>query len=141
MIISTEIDGTHLVPDAAHPDVKLSLNIHNNGTKDVVIRFMSGQMFDIRLYDAKHTEIRCWSDEQMFMQMLQEVRISPGQSQQFSGELPLSHRDGKPLEIGSYFLEFEVTGSMAPEASAFTPTRIKTLTPIYIDQRMTAFSS
>ncbi|QGX38251.1 BsuPI-related putative proteinase inhibitor [Permianibacter aggregans] len=138
MKITTELNALHLVPSETKPTVNIRMTISNDSNRDIVLRFNSGQQFDIILRSAEGDEIRRWSDDMMFMQMLNETIISPNSSETFAGDLLLLDRQEQPLPIGSYLLEFELKGSPAPDAGAFKTTTIKSILPLFIDQRMRA---
>ena len=136
MKITTELDALHLVPSETKPTVNVRMTIANDSNRDIVLCFNSGQHFDIILRSAEGDEIRRWSDDMMFMQMLNETIISPNSSESFAGDLLLLDRQERPLPIGSYLLEFELKGSPAPEAGAFQPLKIRTILPLFIDRQV-----
>lgn len=136
MKITTDLDSLHVVASGTKPTINVRMTITNDSNRDIVLRFSSGQQFDITLRNADGDEIRRWSDGMMFMQMLNETVMSPNGSETFAGDLLLLDRQEQPLPIGSYFLEFELKGSPAPEASAFQPLTIRSTIPLFVDKQM-----
>jgi hypothetical protein len=64
--------------------VTMSLTIHNNTDRSIVISHTSGQKFDFKLFDAKGSNVYTWSADKMFIQVLNETTIGAGEEIVFS---------------------------------------------------------
>ena len=65
----------------------MSLTIRNNTDKAVVLSHTSGQKYDFKLFDAEGNNVYTWSADKMFMALVSETEIGPGQEIIFSDTL------------------------------------------------------
>lgn len=65
----------------------MSLTISNHTDQTVVIRHTSGQKYDFSLFDAQGNTLYTWSSDKMFMALMGETEIGPGEELVFSDTL------------------------------------------------------
>lgn len=65
----------------------MSLTIHNGTDETVAIHHTSGQKYDFQLFDAEGDPLYTWSADKMFMQLVSETEIEPGEEVVFSETL------------------------------------------------------
>ncbi|MEA4934434.1 MAG: BsuPI-related putative proteinase inhibitor [Lawsonibacter sp.] len=65
----------------------MSLTIRNHTDQMVVIHHTSGQKYDFRLFDAQGNNVYTWSRDKMFMALMSETEIGPGEELVFSDTL------------------------------------------------------
>ncbi|WP_435363700.1 BsuPI-related putative proteinase inhibitor [Haloarchaeobius sp. DYHT-AS-18] len=66
--------------EAASTDdgVTFTFTVENTGSDPVELQFADGQTHDVLVIEDGDTQVWCWSEGQMFMQMLQQETIAPG---------------------------------------------------------------
>ncbi|TQV88394.1 BsuPI-related putative proteinase inhibitor [Aliikangiella coralliicola] len=74
------------------------------------LTFNSGQRFDIELYNEHGEMVNCWSDNRVFIQMMQTISLNPGETQRFGDYIELRDFSGERLDEGAYKLRIEVKG-------------------------------
>lgn len=65
----------------------MSLTIGNHTDQTVVIHHTSGQKYDFNLFDAQGNNLYTWSSDKMFMALMNETEIRPGEELVFSDTL------------------------------------------------------
>lgn len=89
---------------------KMSLKITNNTGKSVTINHTSGQKFDFKLLDENKEILYTWSMDKMFMLMMTDTVIEPGESVEFSDELDME-AFGETVNKSKYLKGFIVGSS------------------------------
>lgn len=115
------------------------LTLLNHSDETVTLDFRSGQTFDIYLHDDDGQLVSKWSHGKMFTQALHSMEIKPGQVERFGDVLPLVDLEGKPLDIGSYQIKIEITGSFASSASSFTSMTLSAESVLHLDNKVTHY--
>jgi len=65
----------------------MSLTLSNNTDKPIVISHTSGQKFDFKLFDAEGNNLYTWSADKMFITVMNETELAPGEQIVFSDTL------------------------------------------------------
>jgi len=84
--------------------LKATLVIKNTTTSLHLLTFNTSQKYDFVIRDAQGKEVKRWSADRMFAQIVTTTAIKPGEELSFAADLPLGD-SGKPLPAGSYTLE------------------------------------
>lgn len=78
--------ATQATFEAGKP-VELRLTAQNTSQKSVELRFSSGQSFDFQAFKpASNEPVWTWSMDKMFVQMLREKRLAPGEKLEFEAQ-------------------------------------------------------
>ncbi len=117
--------------------VSAFLTLENHTASTQTFTFNSSKLFDIELRNSQGEVVNRWSANKRFLMAIQEVDIAAGDSKTFGGEISLTDFQGNALDVGTYTIRIELTGSNRPDASAFATTHYAAESPLYIDQRMT----
>lgn len=99
-----------LDPDRAVPLLKARLTIENSSPTPLLLRFASGQMFDLVIRNDLGEEVYRWSADKFFTQAATTLELSPGR-RGFSIETPLAGAAGAALPPGFYTVEARLTTS------------------------------
>lgn len=67
--------------------LSMSLTLRNNTDKPVVISHTSGQKYDFMLFDAEGNNLFTWSADKMFIAVMNETTLAPGEEIVFSDTL------------------------------------------------------
>jgi hypothetical protein len=73
--------------ELADGKLTMSLKIRNSTDKAITIRHTSGQKFDFKLFDDKGENVYTWSADKMFITLVNETKINPGEQIVFSDTL------------------------------------------------------
>jgi hypothetical protein len=65
----------------------MSLTLRNSTDKPVVISHTSGQKYDFKLFDAEGNNLYTWSADKMFIAVMNETKLAPGEEIVFSDTL------------------------------------------------------
>ncbi|WP_439026150.1 BsuPI-related putative proteinase inhibitor [Haloarchaeobius sp. DT45] len=107
MSLSGTLDAT-----ATDDGVTFTFTVENTGTGHVDLQFSDGQTHDVVVLEDEDTQVWSWAEGRMFMQMLQEETIEPGEHVTYE----CTWEDPEP---GSYVAEAFLAASNADcEASA-----------------------
>ncbi|WP_196140395.1 BsuPI-related putative proteinase inhibitor [Aliikangiella sp. G2MR2-5] len=120
--------------------VSAYLTITNYSKEKEVFNFNTSQQFDIEIHDINGEVVNKWSADRRFMTALTSVEILPGASHKFGGQIKLVDVNGKALQVGSYTIRVELKGSNQPVSSAFEAIPFAAESPLYIDQKVSAFN-
>ncbi len=91
--------------------LKATLVLKNNTSSLHVLTYDTSQKFDFVIRDARGQEVKRWSANRMFAQIVTTVAIKGGEELHFTADLPLGE-PGSPLPEGSYTLEGIATYSL-----------------------------
>lgn len=72
---------------ASDGTLSMSLTLRNNTDKPVVISHTSGQKYDFKLFDAEGMSLYTWSADKMFIAVMNETKLAPGEEVVFSDTL------------------------------------------------------
>ncbi len=106
-----------LDPERAIPTLRAELAISNTTNFPLVLRFPSGQQFDLVIRDEKGDVLYRWSDGKAFTEALVTVDLSPG-ARSFVVEVPLEGDAGRALPPGKYTVEGWLTTTEGGEYRA-----------------------
>ncbi|MPM54665.1 hypothetical protein SDC9_101444 [bioreactor metagenome] len=67
--------------------LSMSLTLRNDTDKPVVISHTSGQKYDFKLFDAEGMSLYTWSADKMFIALVNETTLAPGEEIVFSDTL------------------------------------------------------
>jgi len=87
----------------------LKLKITNRGSKDVVIEHTAANKYDFVLFDEAGNEIYRWSDGKVFLMILTQTTIKPGESVEYSETLSFSEY-GEIIKKAAYMKAY-ITGT------------------------------
>lgn len=82
--------------------MRFNLSVENLGARPHELTFNSGQRFDIRVEDVSGNKVWQWSDDRMFIQLVETIAVEPGKSLSFDAEWPLVNSAGGPVGPGEY---------------------------------------
>ncbi len=84
----------------------MSLAIRNNTDKAIVINHTSGQQYDFKLFDAEGNNLYTWSADKMFIAVMNEAEIAPGEEVVFSDTLDTGTyaATGKAVSMQGYII-------------------------------------
>ncbi len=87
-----------------------SITVRNSTARTIPMWFMSGQSFDLAVYDVNTDEmITIWSANKRFTNQMRQLSVAPGGSMTFSGNVDLVGRDGALLPSGTYRVRIWLT--------------------------------
>ncbi len=92
------LPSAELVGDSIH----FKLIIANNTEKKVTINHTSGQRFDFSLLDADKNILYTWSMDKMFMMMLTNTELEPGDAVEFSDVMHKEEYMDKAVWLKAY---------------------------------------
>ena len=95
---------------AAADTATVRMTLRNTAATPLVLRFSSGQRFDILIRDAAGTEVYRWSATRTFAAVTGREEIAAGE-RNYVEPVPLANLSGQPLPAGRYTLEAWITGS------------------------------
>lgn len=85
--------------------IPIALHVVNGTAEPLVLEFTSGQRYDLWVAPAGGEPIWTWSADKLFMQMLSEETIAPGDTLEYRDIVPA------PVEPGEYRVIAAVTSS------------------------------
>jgi len=102
------------------PQMSARLTLRNSAAEPLVLRFASGQIYDLAIKNERGDTLLRWSDGKGFTQALQDITVAPGAEKNSVILLPLAGKTGAPLPPGRYTAEawLTTTGQPAYAASA-----------------------
>ena len=92
-------------------EVAANLTLTNSANQEMVLRFDSGQEFEISLLDANRQVLNTWGARVRFIQGTHEVSLAAGKRRSFGGTLALQNLNGQALQAGQYTLRIEMKHS------------------------------
>lgn len=124
-------------------NAKLAFNVSNTTQGDQILRFATGQKYDFVLKDGNGRTVWRWSDDQMFTQRYQELRLTPGASFRFEEAVPATVPAGK-YTAEAYLMAEGYAGSVAARSevtitSAIPANPAYQVQPSYKNGRVDAF--
>jgi hypothetical protein len=107
--LSVRTDRSAYAPEDS---MAVELILTNPGTDTTVLRFATGQRYDVEIHDTAGVVLWRWSEGRMFMQMLGQLAVPPGETVSF--RVPAR----APAQPGRYVLagRIPVRGSPVLEA-------------------------
>jgi len=102
--------------------VRFTLTAINQDDRPRVVRFMSGQSFDITVTpvgSSSGTPRWDWSHERMFTQAIREVTIQPGNVMTFNAVWKQQNNEGSEMPRGDYLVQAKLTSEERAQAPAF----------------------
>lgn len=101
--------------------LQLTLAVTNPGPAPISLAAPSSQLYDFAVL-KDGSEVWRWSADKMFLTVLTQFTISPGETRTFTERWDQRDRDGRPVAPGDY----EVVGSLiGGEHVGLTPTRLR----------------
>lgn len=97
-------------------ECKLVLKVSNPAGEEVCLKFSSGQQYDYVIKNPQGEEIWQWSEGKVFiyMQLLQQLFIAPGEEVTFPEAWPYIDKTGNPVEPGTYMVQGILTTTPDP---------------------------
>jgi hypothetical protein len=102
--------------------VRFTLTAINQDDRPRVLRFMTGQSFDITVTPVNQTEplVRWdWSHDRMFTQAIREVTIEPGHTMTFNAVWKQQNNEGSEMPRGDYLVQAKLVSEEGAEAPSF----------------------
>ncbi len=100
----------------------------NQSTNLVQFTFPTNQQFDINLIDQSGATVKAWSDGQAFADIVTTLTMQPGQTNTFTGDIPLLDRAGKQLD-GLYLARAFLTDYGVPAVQATAEISVTLIKP------------
>lgn len=113
---SLKIDSSVYVPQPERiapgetPTLLATMTLENTSEQPLVLRFASGQRFDIEIRNADGKTVYVWSADKLFPAVTGELDLSPG-VETWQAQIPLRGFDGQSLPPGAYEIEAWLTNS------------------------------
>jgi hypothetical protein len=85
---------------AAGDSMVVRLTLTNRDADTALLRFATGQRFDVEVQDSAGRRIWRWAEGMMFMQMLGEIRVPPGDSVDYRVSAVAPAEPGRYAVIG-----------------------------------------
>lgn len=85
---------------AAGGPVDLALKITNRGSDPVTLQFSTSQRYDFLVLDAADDTVWRWSADKMFMQVLGQEQLGPGESRDFREHVAVALPPGEYAAVG-----------------------------------------
>src|SRR6266567_8237543 len=76
---------------------RFTFTVINQYNMPRAFQFVSGQHFDIEIFDQTGRVVAAWSDDEFFIQSLTSFTLGPGESVMFTADMSLKDRDGQQL--------------------------------------------
>jgi hypothetical protein len=76
------------------------LTLTNVGADPVLLRFATGQRFDVELQDSAGRSVWRWAEGRMFTHMLGQVRVPAGDSVAYQAAAPAPAAPGRYVVVG-----------------------------------------
>lgn len=107
LIFSAHTDKTAYKRDEP---VKITMTLHNAGSKATTVDFSSGQEFDIAVYAAADTKntVWSWSMDKMFSMALRHEVLDPGETRAYSAQWEQKSNGATALSDGKYFVDAQL---------------------------------
>ena len=90
--------------------IKIELKLKNASKEPVTITFPTSQRFDLVVSDTEGKEVWRWSHGKVFLQVIQEVTLEPGEELEFKATWDQRDNEGRQVPSGAYVMVGELTG-------------------------------
>jgi len=90
------------------------IEIRNEGTSQVSLKFSDSQVFDIAVSNAIGNLVWKWSYDKAFAQLMWQLDLKPGESSSQQGVWDLKANDGSQVPAGIYRVKVWIT-SYSPD--------------------------
>ena len=101
--------------------VQLTLAVTNPGLAPISLTAPSSQLYDFAVL-RDGSEVWRWSADKMFLTVLTQLTISPGETRTFTERWDQRDRDGRPVDPGHYEVLGILTGG---EQVGLVPGRVR----------------
>ena len=88
------------------------IKIRNLTNETQTLRFSSGQLYDIEVYDADDNLIWNWANDKAFLTVETELVFIPNEIKTFEEIWDQISNEGNPISLGTYNAEFIGFGSL-----------------------------
>ncbi len=93
---------------SAGSQVQISFTVQNESKQNMILRFSSGQQYDMWITQNKR-EVWRWSRDKVFTQALKSTTLMPGEQKVFKVSWNQTNNEGKPVVPGVYELHAQLT--------------------------------
>ncbi|MFC5735710.1 BsuPI-related putative proteinase inhibitor [Cytobacillus gottheilii] len=103
-------------PSIDNGEVVMDLKLENIGDETVNFDFHSSQKYEIEISDEAGNEIYTYSKGKSFLQVLQNLALTPGESKHWTEKWNFQ-KEGKELNPGTYKITAALTGRQLKEGA------------------------
>lgn len=118
-MLRLELRADRTVYSTGEP-VRLTFAVTNPGPAPVTFTAPSSQLYDFAVLKGG-TEVWRWSAGRMFLTVLTDLTVPPGETRAFTETWDQRDRDGRPVGPGEYVVVGVIVGS---EQSGLAPQRL-----------------
>lgn len=119
--------------DATTHYLNVALSLSNKTRAPLLANFATGKRFDAALIDSKGVEVVRWSNDKLFGQAQQSMKLAPMSTERHNLRLPLFYAHGGLLDTGRYTVRLEFLGDYSTPFQANQPATNSVEIPVFID--------